>query len=120
LTTNSGPRGFTEILFAYASCMGNNGQALAGLNANTPFYNLTTIVAMLAGRIGSVALSLILAGRFAAQGRKPTTTGTLPCDSLTFGVLVLASVLLIGALCFLPAIALGPIAEHLRPLPESN
>ena len=115
LTTHTGPRGFTEILFAFASSMANNGQALAGLNANGPFYNLTTMIAMAAGRVGLAALALALAGRFAAQGRKPTTIGSLPCDTVTFGALVLGSVVLLGALCFLPALALGPIAEHLQP-----
>jgi K+-transporting ATPase ATPase A chain len=115
LSTNGGARGFTEILFAYASCMANNGQTMAGLNANSVFYNLTTAVAMLAGRLGPAALALLLAGRFAAQGRKPLTIGTLPCDTPTFAVLTLGAVLLLGALCFLPALALGPVAEQLQP-----
>jgi K+-transporting ATPase ATPase A chain len=95
--------------------MATNGQAMAGLTANTPFYNLTTMAAMAAGRFGLVALALVLAGRFAAQGRKPTTIGSMPCDTITIGVLVLGSVVLIGALCFLPALALGPIAEWVQP-----
>jgi potassium-transporting ATPase potassium-binding subunit len=115
LVTNSGSRGFTEILFAYASCMANNGQTMAGLNANSVFYNLTTAVAMTAGRFGLAALALALAGRFAAQVRKPETIGSMPCDNPTFGMLVLGSVVLVGALSFLPALALGPIAEHLKP-----
>jgi potassium-transporting ATPase potassium-binding subunit len=115
LTTNGGPRGFSEILFAYASCMANNGQTLAGLNANSVFFNLTTAVAMLAGRIGPAVLSLLLAGRFAAQGRRPATIGTLPCDTVTFGLLTLGVVVLLGALSFLPALALGPMAEHFQP-----
>ena len=100
LVTNSGPRGFTEILFAYASCMANNGLAMAGLNSNTVFYNVTTTIAMLAGRYGLAALALALAGRFAAQPRLPTTPGTLPADTPTFGALVLGTILLVGALCF--------------------
>jgi K+-transporting ATPase ATPase A chain len=115
LTTNEGPRGFSEILFAYASCMANNGQTMASLNANSVFYNLTTSVAMLPGRLATAALALLLAGRFAAQGRKPATIGTLPCDTPTFAVLTLGAVLLLGALCFLPALALGPVAEHFQP-----
>jgi K+-transporting ATPase ATPase A chain len=115
LVTNDGSRGFTEVLFAYASCMANNGQTMAGLNANSPFYNLTTAVAMAAGRFGLAALALALAGRFAAQVRTPETIGSMPCDTPTFGVLVLGSVVLVGALSFLPALALGPIAEHLHP-----
>ena len=114
LVTNGGPRAFTEVLFAYASCMANNGQTMAGLNANSVFYNATTALAMLVGRFGLAALALALAGRFAAQRRWPTTAGTLPSDSATFGVLVLGTILLVGALCFLPALALGPIAEALQ------
>jgi K+-transporting ATPase ATPase A chain len=115
LTTNDGPHGLTEILFAYASCMGTNGQAMAGLSANSAFYNLTTAATMGAGRFGLAALALGLAGRFAAQGRRQATIGTLSCDTPTFGVLVLGAVLLVGALCFLPALALGPVAEHFQP-----
>jgi len=114
LVTNAASRGFTEIVFAYASSMANNGQAMAGLNANSVFYNLTTALAMLAGRFGLAALALATAGQFAAQRRGPTTAGTLPSDSPTFAVLVFGTIVLIGALCFLPALALGPIAEALQ------
>jgi len=114
LTTNTGPHGFTEILFAYASCMANNGQAMAGLNANSVFYNLTTVAAMLAGRYGLAAMALALAGRFAAQRRLPITAGTLPNDTPTFGALVFGTILLLGGLCFFPALALGPIVEFLQ------
>ena len=112
MVTNGGTRGFTEVVFAYASCMANNGQTMAGLNASSVFYNVTTAIAMLAGRFGLAALAL--AGRFAAQGRRPTTAASLPIDSAAFGALVLGTILLLGALCFLPALALGPIAEALR------
>ena len=114
LVTNTGPHGFTEILYAYASSMANNGQNMAGLNANSVFYNLTTVIAMLAGRYGLAALALALAGRFAAQRRVPITAGSLPSDTPTFGALVLGTILLAGALCFLPALALGPIIEFLQ------
>ena len=112
LVTNTGPHGFAEILFAYASSMANNGQNMAGLDANTVFYNVTTAVAMLAGRFGLAAVALLLAGRFAAQGRTPFTIGSLPCDTPTFGVLVLGSVVITGALSFLPVLALGPVVEY--------
>jgi potassium-transporting ATPase potassium-binding subunit len=115
LVTNTGSHGFTEIVFAFASCMANNGQNMAGLDANNSFYNWTTAFTMAVGRFGPAALALLLAGRLAAQGRKPTTIGSLPCDTVTFGALVLGAVLLQGALCFLPALALGPIAEYLQP-----
>jgi K+-transporting ATPase ATPase A chain len=114
LMTNSGPRGFAELLFAYASCMANNGQSMAGLSANSLFYNATTAIAMLVGRFGLAALAMALSGRFAAQRRRPTTAATLPSDSAAFGALVLGTILVVGALCFLPALALGPIAEALR------
>jgi K+-transporting ATPase ATPase A chain len=114
LVTNGGARGFTEVLFAYASTMANNGQTMAGLNANSVFYNVTTAIAMLAGRFGLAALAMALAGRFAAQRRWPTTVGTLPSDSVMFGILVLGTILLVGALGFLPALALGPVAEALQ------
>jgi K+-transporting ATPase ATPase A chain len=95
--------------------MANNGQNMAGLDANSLFYNLTTAVAMAVGRFGLATLAFLLAGRLAAQGRRPTTIGSMPCDTVTFGVVVLGSVVLIGALSFLPALALGPIVEHLQP-----
>jgi len=114
LVTNGGTRGFTEVFFAYASSMANNGQNMAGLNANSVFYNATTAVAMMAGRFGLAALALALAGRFAAQRRWPITKGTLRDDSATFVVLVLGTIVLVGAVSFLPALALGPIAEALQ------
>jgi K+-transporting ATPase ATPase A chain len=114
LATNGGAWGFTEILFAYASSMANNGQNMAGLNANNVFYNVTTAAAMLVGRFGSAALALALAGSLAAQRRRATSPGTLPSDTPMFGALVLGTVLLVGALSFVPALALGPIVEWLR------
>ena len=81
---------------------------MAGLNANSVFYNVTTTIAMLAGRYGLAALALALAGRFAAQRCVPATAGTLPGDTPTFGALVFATILLVGALYFFPALALGP------------
>jgi potassium-transporting ATPase potassium-binding subunit len=114
MTTNNGPRAFSEALFAYASCMANNGQSLGGLDANNVFWNLTTIVAMLVGRFATVAVVLNAAGLVAAQRRKAPTLGSLPSDTIMFGVLVLGTVILLGALCFLPALALGPIVEHMQ------
>jgi K+-transporting ATPase ATPase A chain len=114
LVTNSGPHALSEVVFAYASNMANNGMTMAGLNANSVFYNMTTAVAMLAGRFGLVALALALAGRFAAQGRRPITLGSLPSDTVTFGVLVLGTIVLVGALSFLPALVLGPLMELLQ------
>jgi potassium-transporting ATPase potassium-binding subunit len=111
---NPGAGGFAEILFTYASCMANNGLALGGLDANNVFYNTTTLVAMLAGRYGLAALAIIAAGRFAAQRRVATSAGTLPVDTPMFGVLLLGTIVLAGAVSFLPALAMGPIVEFLQ------
>jgi K+-transporting ATPase ATPase A chain len=113
LTTNDGTHGLTSILFAYTSSFANNGQNFAGLSANSIFYNVTTAVAMMAGRFGLAVPALALAGSFAAQGRRPTTLGTLPAYTVTFGVLVVGTALVVGLLSYFPALALGPILEHL-------
>jgi len=113
LTTNVGPHGFSEILVAYASSMANNGQSFAGLGANTPFYNVTTAIAMMMGRFGLAIPALALAGRFAGQGRKPAGEGTIPTDTPMIATLVAGTGLIVGALSYLPALALGPIIEHL-------
>jgi K+-transporting ATPase ATPase A chain len=113
LTINGGPHGFTEILFAYASCFANNGQTFASLNANTPFYNLTTGLAMLAGRFGLAIPALAFAALFARQRNTPSSSGTLPTHSFTFGVLLTACLIILVALSYLPALALGPVLERL-------
>jgi K+-transporting ATPase ATPase A chain len=113
LTTNDGPHGLTSILFAYTSSFANNGQNFGGLSANSMFYNVTTAVAMMVGRFGLAVPALALAGSFAAQGRRPTTLGTLPAYTFTFGVLVVGTALIVGLLSYFPALALGPIIEHL-------
>jgi len=113
LTTNNGAHGLTTVLFAYASCFANNGQAFAGLNANTPFYNVTTGVAMIAGRFALAIPALGFAGLFARQRRTPASLGTLPTDSVSFGVLLTACLIIMTALSYLPALALGPILERL-------
>jgi K+-transporting ATPase ATPase A chain len=113
LTINSGPHGFTEILFAYTSCFANNGQTFASLNANTPFYNLTTAVAMMAGRFGLTIPALTFAALFARQRNTPSSSGTLPTHSVTFGFLLTACLIVLVALSYLPALALGPVLERL-------
>jgi len=113
LTTNKGAHGLSEILVAYTTSMANNGQNFAGLSANTPFYNITTALAMLAGRFGLAIPALALAGRFAHQPSKPVTAGTLPTDTPLFAGLTIATVLIVGALSYLPVLALGPLVEHL-------
>src|ERR1700734_4286850 len=86
LTTNSGPHGLSEILFAYSSCFANNGQSFAGLSANSVFYNLTTALAMMAGRFGLAIPALACAGLFARQGNTPSSVGRLRTEGLTFGI----------------------------------
>jgi len=113
LVTNTGTHGFTEILFAYASANANNGQNFAGLTANTTFYNLTTAITMMVGRFGLAIPALALAGLFAAQQPTPETVGTLPNSSLSFAVLLTCTALIVSALSYIPALALGPILEHL-------
>ena len=113
LTTNGGPHGFTEILFAYTSCFANNGQNFAGLSANTPFYNLTTAFAMMVGRFGLAIPALALADLFGRQRSTPSSSGTLPTHSVLFGVLLTTCLLTMVALSYLPALALGPVLERL-------
>jgi K+-transporting ATPase ATPase A chain len=112
LTTNGGPHGLTEILYAYTSCAANNGQAFAGLSANSPFYNVSTMVAMMVGRFFLAVPALGLASRFARQGRRAPGPGTLQTDTLLFGIVIAGAAILVGALSFIPALALGPVAEH--------
>jgi potassium-transporting ATPase potassium-binding subunit len=114
LTTNSGAHGFTEILNAYTSSFANNGLSFAGLSANSLFYNATTAVAMLLGRFGLAIPALAFAGLFARQTRRPMTPGKLQTASLLFATVIIGTALLVVALTYLPALALGPIVEHLR------
>lgn len=114
LTTNSGSHGFTEILFAYTSCFANNGRTFSGLSTNTPFYNLTTVLAMMVGRFGFAILALALAALLGRQRNTPASTGTLPTHSFTFGLLLTACLLIMVALSYLPSLALGPVLEHLQ------
>jgi K+-transporting ATPase ATPase A chain len=113
LTTNDGPHGLTEIAFAYASSFANNGQNFAGLSANTPFYNVTTAIAMMLGRFGLAVPALALAGVFARQGRGPAIPGILCTDTPAFGILLVVSLLAITGLSYLPMLCLGPVLEHL-------
>jgi K+-transporting ATPase ATPase A chain len=113
LTTNLGPHGFTSIAFAYASSFANNGQNFAGMNVNSPFYNCTTALAMLAGRFLLTFPTLALAGAFAEQRRRVITEGSLPTESPTFAVLLVAMILIVAGLNFLPLLCVGPIVEHL-------
>ncbi len=113
---NPGPHGFSEILYAFTSATGNNGSAFAGLNVNTPIYNTLMGVAMIIGRFLMIIPALAIAGSMAAKKKAPVSAGTFPTDSATFAMLLVGIVVLVGALNFFPALALGPIVEHLRML----
>jgi K+-transporting ATPase ATPase A chain len=111
---NPGPHGFSEALYAFSSAGNNNGSAFAGLSANTPFYNLWLGVAMFVARYVPAVAVIAIAGSFARKKIVPEGPGTLPTHGPLFVVLLVATVLLVGALTFVPALALGPIVEHLR------
>jgi K+-transporting ATPase ATPase A chain len=109
---NKGPHGLSEILYAYSSGVGNNGSAFAGLNANVPWMNTTLGLAMLVGRFFVIVPVLALAGSMVRKKKVPPHAGSFPVAGPTFLVLLVGTVLIVGALTFLPALALGPIVEH--------
>lgn len=109
---NAGPRGLTEILYAYSSAAGNNGSAFAGLSANTPWYNTTLGMAMLLGRFAYIIPVMALAGSLAAKTKSPASAGTFPTDGGMFIGLLIGVILILGGLQYFPALALGPIVEH--------
>ena len=115
-TNNNGAHGFSEILYAYSTGAGNNGSALAGLNANTPWYNFTLGIDMLVGRFLFIIPALAIAGSLAAKKLVPTTSGTLPTNGPLFVVLLIGTVVIVGALTYFPALSLGPIVEHFQML----
>ncbi len=110
---NPGPHGFSEVLYALSSAGNNNGSAFAGLSANTPFYNVLLAVVMWCGRFGVIVPVLAMAGALAAKKRIAATEGTLPTHGPLFVVLLIGTVLLVGLLNYVPALALGPVVEHL-------
>jgi K+-transporting ATPase ATPase A chain len=110
---NAGPHGFTEVLYAYTSATGNNGSAFAGLTGNTLFYNLTLASSMFVGRFFMIVPAMAIAGSLAAKKSIPPSAGTLPTTGGLFVGLVVGVILIIGGLTFFPALALGPIVEHL-------
>jgi potassium-transporting ATPase potassium-binding subunit len=109
---NNGPHGLSEILYAYSSSTGNNGSAFMGLNANTPWYNITTGMAMLIGRFLMIIPLLAVAGSLARKKLVPASAGTLPTNGPLFVGLLVGVVLIVGALTFFPALTLGPVVEH--------
>ena len=110
---NPGAHGLSEVLYAFASASNNNGSAFAGLSANTDFYNVALAVAMALGRLLPICFVLALAGSLASQGTTPTTAGTLPTHRAQFVLLTVGVVLIVAGLTFVPALALGPLAEGL-------
>jgi K+-transporting ATPase ATPase A chain len=115
-TNNGGPHGFSEILYAYTSGAGNNGSAFGGINANTPWYNLTLGIDMLIARFLFIIPALAIAGSLAGKKLIPVTSGTLPTHGTLFVVLLIGTIVIVGALTYFPALSLGPIVEHLQML----
>ena len=117
---NPGPHGFSEVLYALSSASNNNGSAFGGLSANTPFYNLLLSVVMLIGRYGVIVPILAIAGSLAAKNTVPASSGTLPTHTPLFITLLVSTIVLVAALSFFPALALGPIVEQLLLHTPSN
>jgi K+-transporting ATPase ATPase A chain len=110
---SAGPHGFSQILYAYSSAAGNNGSAFAGLNANTPFFNITLGIGMLLGRFGIIIPVMAIAGNMAGKRITPVSAGTFRTDNWIFIGLLILVILIVGGLTFFPALSLGPIVEHL-------
>jgi len=110
--SNAGPHGLSEILYAFTSSAANNGSAFAGLNANTPFFNLMLALTMFVGRFAVIVPGLAVAGSLAAKKYSPPSPGTFATDTLIFAILLISVILIVGALTFFPALTLGPIIEH--------
>ena len=109
---NNGPHGLSEILYAYASTAGNNGSAFAGLNGNTPWFNLSLGVNMLIGRFLMIVPAMAIAGSMVGKKVVPPSLGTFPTNGWLFTALLVSVILIVGALTFFPALSLGPIVEH--------
>lgn len=112
--SNPGAHGFTQVLYALTSAANNNGSAFAGLSANTPFYNTLLGIVMWLGRFAIIIPILAIAGSLAAKKRIAVSEGTMPTHGLLFIVLLVGTVVIVGALTYIPALALGPIVEHLQ------
>jgi K+-transporting ATPase ATPase A chain len=110
---NSGPHGLSEILYAYTSATGNNGSAFAGLNANTPWYNVSLAIAMFLGRFFMIVPMMAVAGNLARKKIVPASAGTFPVTTPLFSALLVSVILIVGALTFFPVLSLGPVLEHL-------
>ena len=113
---NGGPHGFSEILYSFTSAAGNNGSAFAGISANTPWYNLTIGITMLVARFLFIIPALAIAGSLAGKKLIPVTSGTLPTHGSQFVILLIGTIVIVGALTYFPALSLGPIVEHFQML----
>jgi K+-transporting ATPase ATPase A chain len=109
---NAGPHGWSEILYAFTSGTGNNGSAFAGLTANAPMYDTLLAISMFFGRFAMIVPALAIAGNLASKRSVAAGPGTFPTDGPLFTALLIAVIVIVGALTFFPALALGPIAEH--------
>ena len=112
--SNPGAQGFSEILYAFTSAANNNGSAFAGLNANTPFYNIILGLAMFIGRYWLIVPVLAIAGSLAVKNTVPVSAGTLPTHTPMFTAMLVGVIVLIGVLTYVPALALGPVVEHIH------
>jgi len=112
--TNPGAHAFSQILYAYTSATMNNGSGFAGLQAASPFYNISLAICMILGRYGIILCSLALAGSFAAKNTTPNSVGTLPTHTPLFTIVLVMVIILLGLLNYIPVLALGPIAEHMQ------
>lgn len=110
---NPGPHGFSKVLYAVSSASNNNGSAFAGLSANSPFWNCLLALCMFFGRFGVIIPVMAIAGSLVSKKIQPASSGTLPTHGALFVGLLIGTVLLVGALTFVPATALGPVAEYL-------
>jgi K+-transporting ATPase ATPase A chain len=110
---NPGSHGFSEMLYAFSSASNNNGSAFAGLATNNTFYNIVLGIVMLIGRFGLIVPVMAVAGSLVQKKKVPSGPGTLPTDSALFVTWLIGVIIVVGALSFLPALALGPLAEHL-------
>jgi K+-transporting ATPase ATPase A chain len=113
---NPGPHGLSEMMYAYTSAAGNNGSAFGGISTNSPWFNVTLGLGMLCGRFLMIVPLLAVAGSLAQKKLIPVSAGTLPTDGPLFVVLLAGVVVIVGALTFFPALALGPVVEHFQML----
>ena len=111
---NPSAHGLSEVLYAFSSAANNNGSAFAGLNANSVYYNLMLGAAIFFGRFGVIIPVLAIAGSLAAKKKLPVNAGTMPTSGLLFGSILIGTILVVVALTYIPALALGPIIEHLQ------